>query len=241
MTSKITRLSPTDLANDAALPTALKRPHLERIENPDVFWNLDPVRSHFPKIVLAEPSLPLLLEAGKDEALIQLVSSACKRGEDQRTACVAIATALISWRTKNNVRGVFPPVAILPYRSTVDVVYFAENLVLVIDGVLYIVALDLRANESLTLSGREVVKSLLWHTARIGSLKSAKIALLRTPSVGKGQRKVIFEVLEGEPKFSLDELDRMILESYSIWQLILMARRAASSDGKGMSGGLFDL
>jgi hypothetical protein len=239
MPSKITRLSSTDVANNAALPTSLKRSHLEGIEVPPVFWNLDPVRRNLPSIMRADPSLPLELFAGCDEALVAKVLSECGKWEEQRNTCEAITRALVQFRNERGVTAATPEVSVTPFRLTSDTIYFAENIVLRIDGVSYLVSLDLRSNSALTRLGREVVNSAIASRSRVGEFREMRIAILRTPNVGAGLRQAIFEIQPSEPRFGSDELDRMFSETYSIWELMLMARRSSASDGLSFSDGLF--
>lgn len=240
MPSKITRLSPIELANNAALPSALKRQHLESIETPKVFWNVDPIRSNFASVMRADPALPLDLSAGSDEALIAKILGDCGKSEEQRNACEAIARAMIEFRNKSNLCAAVPDESVTPYRLTTDTIYFAENILLKIDGVVYLVALDLRATSGLTKIGREVVNSAIFSRSKLGSFRNTKVAVLRTPSIRKGARKAILEVQPSEPMFSADRLDAMFAETYAIWELMLMARRSADKDGSSFSEGLFE-
>jgi hypothetical protein len=99
-----------------------------------------------------------------------------------------------------------------------------------LDGKLFIIALDCRSSMNLTSSGKEFMSSLIHHTARIGDLRDASVAILRTPRIADGQRKAIFEELTGEPRYSLDEVLSMVSETYAIWETILRAR----ASGKGV-------
>mgnify|MGYP005998712357 CR=1 FL=1 len=120
-----------------------------------------------------------------------------------------------------------------------DELQFASPFAVILNGELFLTSSDPRSHLTLTALGQEFVKSLIWHTARVGNMRDAKVALLRTPSAGAGKRLVRFDVLEGPPRYSLDQIDDMILETYRIWELIQMERRASSQDTAAKAGGLF--
>jgi len=92
---------------------------------------------------------------------------------------------------------------------------------------------------NMTGAGREFMKALIHHTALIGNLSSAEVAILSTPAITKGVRKAVFEPLDGDPLYTLDELQEMIIETYAILELVQRARRSDGSDGAASEGGLF--
>ncbi|ODM47754.1 hypothetical protein A9320_22235 [Ruegeria sp. PBVC088] len=82
---------------------------------------------------------------------------------------------------------------------------------------------------TLSVQGKEFIKSLIHHTALIGDLRNAQAALLRVPRTTNGKRRAIFEYLDGEPVFDLEEILQRIQETYSIWEMILRDRREANA------------
>ena len=237
MTWKITRLRATDIANISPLATTAKRAALEQIEKPKAYWGYQPVKNALPKLLLAGAGLFGDLPAGNDEELINQIRKQCKSNLTQAKANVAVAKAIIEWRNVNNVRGII--VHPEPFRMTADTLNFCSDVAIVMDKTLFIINLDCCSNMNLKANGKEFMKSLIFHTARIGDLRDAKVALLRTPSVGKGKRKAIFEILDGNPKYSLDEIDNLASETYAIWELILRDRRSASAnEASGEAGTL---
>lgn len=232
MPSKITRLSPTDVVNISSLPSSKKRSQLEAIETPKVFWGYKPVYDAFPKLLLVKSGLFGVLPKDGDEAIISEIRRACHR-DVQETANVAVALAIIKWRDEHNARGVL--VTPEPFRSSTGSIKFCADVALIVDEQLYVINLDVRSKMNLSVGGKDLMKSLIHHTALIGDLEGAKVAVLRTPQKPKGVRRCELEVLEGAPTHTIDQVEDTILETYAIWELILMSRR--SSDDKTADGG----
>lgn len=230
MTSKITRLSPTDVANISILPSVKRRAALENIEIPKVFWGYQPIYRNFPKLLLAESALFGHLPDGGDAGNLAAVKRACKSGSAQETANLAVARAIIDWRKAVRARGVV--IHPDPFRTSADTLRFCADVAVVIDAKLYIVNLDCRSQMNLTRSGKEFVKSLMYHTAKIGDLKNAEVAILRTPATGGGERRAVLETLIDEPLYTLDEIEEMVLATYAEWEVILRNRR----DGDAAAG-----
>ncbi len=227
---KITRLSSTEVANIATLPIERRNSALLKIENPSVWWNYSPVVNALPKILLASSPLFGDLQSGDDNVLVQSIVRECKSGVAQSNACEGVARALIDWRNENSVVGRI--VRSEPLRLTVDTLRYCSDVVAVIDAQAYVLNLDPRSKMTLSAGGKEFIKSLIHHTALIGDLRDARAALLATRSIGDGNRVAKFEVLDGEPFYSLDDILSRINETYSIWELILRNRRdAAAKDG----------
>jgi hypothetical protein len=226
---KITRLSSTEVANIAVLPYEKKYAALVQIERGHS-WGYQPVNDALPKLLLASGGLFQHLPPDEDEALVNHIIKCCNRGVEQQVANEAVARAILNWRKKSGATGrlVYPE----PLRMTVDTLTYCADVAVVLDGFLYIIALDCRSSLTLKASGQEFMKSLIHHTARIGDLRDAGVAILRTPKSSDGKRTAIFEVLRGEPKYSLEQVLQMITETYTIWETILRARNS----GKGVAG-----
>jgi hypothetical protein len=223
---KITRLHPIEVANVSVLPFEKKLPTLLAIEQPAVFWGYEPVHVNLPKLLLADSGLFGRLPPDPDKVLLDTVVRACKKGANQIAACSAVAKAILDWRNENSVTSRI--VTSEPFRTTVDSLHYCSDVVPIIGSSPVIIYLDCRAKMAFTPLGREFIKSLIHHTARIGDLRDARVAVLRVPKAASGVRKCHLEYLEGEPKFSLDELNRMVIETYSVWQQILETRRKAA-------------
>lgn len=219
---KINRLSSTEVANAAFLSSTKKREFLLGVQNPKVFWNYQPVIDALPKLLLAESGLFGHLPIGDEAQLFNQIAKSCKSGDSQRNACLAVARAIMTWTKSVGVRGhiVNPE----PLRMTVDTLRYCADVAVVIESRLYVISLDPRSSMKLNLSGKEFIKSLIYHTALIGDLSDAKAALLRVPKVGKGERTVAFEVLEGEPRYSIQQILDEVNEIYAIWETILRSR-----------------
>lgn len=226
MTSKIFRLSPTDVANTAPLSTEKKELILSSIQVPKVFWGYSPVYRAFPKILMVGSGLFGTLPRDSDESILAQIKRQCRR-TDQEKANLAVAQSIIDWREQTNARGVL--VSPEPYRTTSGDIQFCADVAVVIDGRLFVVNLDVRSQMNLQKQGKAFMKSVIHHTALIGDLKEANVGILRTPKIKGGQRRCELEELDGDPQFTLDEVERMILETYSIWELILMKRRSEAS------------
>ena len=150
----------------------------------------------------------------------------CKSGPTQKAACGAVAKAIIQWRNTNEVvgRNVSPE----PLRMSVDTLHYCCDVAPVVGDRLFILHLDCRSSMSLNAAGKEFMKSLIHHTARIGDLRDAAVGILRTPKTSHGDRKAVLEELSGDPVFSLEEILSMTEETYAIWELILRERRSGS-------------
>lgn len=226
---KITRLSSTEVANVSVLPYDKKYAALVGIERGHS-WGYQPVHDALPMLLLAGGTLFPHLPPDNDEALINHIVKACKRGADQQAANESVARAILGWRKKSGASG--RVVSPEPLRMSVDTLKYCADVAVVVDGVLYIISLDCRSSLTLKSTGREFMKSLIHHTARIGDLRDASVAILRTPKGSGGQRAAQFEVLAGEPVYSLDQVLQMVTETYTIWETILRARQS----GKGGAG-----
>lgn len=223
---KITRLHPTEVANISVLPTEKKLPALLGVEKPAVRWGYQPVHKNFPKLLLANTELFSSLPPDPDKAVLKSVQDLCKNGAAQIAACTTVAEAILKWRKLNKFssRIVYSE----PFKTTVDTLHYCSDVVPIIDGHPVIISVDCRAKMSFTSLGREFMKSLIHHTARIGDLRDARVAVLRVPKQSDGTRKCILEYLEGEPAFSFDEINQMVLETYTLWQHVLEERRRAA-------------
>lgn len=227
---KINRLTSIEVANISVLPFSKRRQELLKIEDPNVYWGYTPVVNALPKLLLAEAPLFGHLPRGSDAALLETIKRACKSGPSQISACTAVAQAIIDWRNSHAVTGRI--VSPEPLRMSVDTLRYCADVAAIKDQTAYVLHIDPRSSMTLSKKGTEFIKSLIHHTALVGDLRDAKAAILRVPNVGKGQRKAIFEVLEGDPSFSLDEILKSVSETYSIWETILRARRASSAEGR---------
>jgi hypothetical protein len=227
---KITRLTSTEVANAASLSIEKRPDYLRSIERTRVNWGYKPVIDALPKLLLCEAGLFGHLPTGNQQALLNQISKSCKSGAQQRSACLSVAKAILNWVDENGITGrlVNPE----PLRMSVDTLQYCADVAVVLDGRLYVINLDPRSTLTLSPSGREFIKSLIYHTALIGDLRTAKAALLRAPRVAKGIRKASFEVLEGQPILSLEEILQRVNETYSIWEMILRARTDREA-GKG--------
>lgn len=230
------------MANNGPLAFSKKKADLERVEDPHVTWGYDPLRRGLAGLLQATGDMFSAVGVEtkySDERVLAALSSACKKDERQRKACLSSATVLLEWRDVCKMRAVRLDPAPLPYKTPVDQLQFAHDVALIADEKIFLFYFDPRSSLTLTDPGREFVKSLMWHSARIGNVRDAQIALLQTPSSRGGRRTVRFDILEGEPLYSLDAIDEMILETYRVWELILMERRrGANKLGNADDGGL---
>lgn len=223
---KITRLSATEVANISVLPIERRHGALLSVEQPGVGWGYDPVVSALPSLLMARSELFGDLPPGDDEELIRKIEQRCKRGSKQIAANSAVARSLVTWRNENNVRGRI--VHHEPLRMSVASLTYCADVVAVFGGRPWILNLDCRSSLVLTTSGQEFMKSLIHHTARVGDLREAGVGVLRTPNVGAGVRRAVFEELDGPPRYSLDEILKRVSETYSIWEMILRARKTGA-------------
>jgi hypothetical protein len=223
---KINRLSATEVANISVLPIERRHGALLGIEEPGVGWGYSPVVSALPSILLARSELFGDLPPGDDEELIRRVEQDCKRGSKQVAANSAVARALVKWRNEKHVRGRI--VHHEPLRMTVDYLSYCADVVAIFDGRPWVLHLDCRSSMSLTALGKECMKSLIHHTALVGDLREAGVGILRTPNVGVGARRAVFEELTGDPVYSLDEILKRVMETYSVWEMILRARKSGA-------------
>lgn len=226
---KITRLSSTEVINTSALPSELKRSHLLGVETPKVFWNYKPVQEALPALLLASFGLFGRFPEGDHLKTINAIRRSCRSGAAQETACVAVSEAIIDWRKRNDVKG--RVVQHEPLRTTVDTLSYCCDVVAIYQDKPYVLYFDPRSQMKLSFEAKEMMKSLIHHTALVGDLRDAGVGILSTPSVAKGVRKCRFETLTGEPKYTLDEILASIVETYAIWQTIL-SDRAAGRDAR---------
>lgn len=228
---KISRLSSTEVANISALPFERKHAALQAVEEPRVRWSYQPVEDALPKILLADSALFGSLPTGKDEEIVKQVEKACKSGPEQAAACKAVARSIVTWRNEKRVFARIVPSD--PLRMSVGALRYCADVVPIVDGEPVIVNLDCRSSMVLTAGGKEFMKSLIHHTARIGDLRSSRVGILRTPRQMDGSRKCTLEFLEGQPQYSLEQILKAITETYTVWEMILRSRRASSAASDG--------
>lgn len=187
-----------------------------------MFWNYTPVTLAAPKLLLASGDLFGDLPPGDDEELLRQVENSCRSGNDQKVANSAVAKAMIKWRNSEGVKSRL--VRHEPLRTTVDTLQYCCDAVVIKDLRPWVIHLDCRASMSLSAQAKELMKSLIYHTALIGNLRDAGAAILRFPKSSDGQRKAVFETLDGSPQYELDDILKRITETYSIWETIIRAR-----------------
>lgn len=224
---KITRLTSIEVANACALPFDKRKEYLLSIEKSKVYWGYSPVIAALPKLLFAEAELFGDLPLGDKKSLLDQIGKTCTSGAKQRNACVEVSRAILEWAETNEIKSRIYHHE--PLRLSVDTLRYCADLALIRDGQLFVISLDPRSSLTLTVGGKEFIKSLIHHTALLGDLRSAKAALLRTPSIGKGQRKAVFEELNGTPNLDLEEILERVNQTYSIWEAILRSRAAAAA------------
>jgi hypothetical protein len=140
----------------------------------------------------------------------------------------------------NNVRAIRYDFSPYNLSSAVGIAYsFWLPLVLIVNERLIIPFLDPRRTRGLTAAGRRFVFSMAHHRARLlnPDLADAELAIFQFPTVRDPQgaeHRVLRPNLAGDVRlYSYEELDRMVAETYEIWQSVLAERQ----DGVRRAGG----
>lgn len=218
--------------NTSVLPLEKRKTHLLKIETPKVWWGYGPVISALPKLLLTRGELFGDLPPDNPEQLYAAVRKSCKSGTDQQEACVSVAKAIHEWVVEKEAFG--RAVAIDPLRTTADSLKYCADVVLILKGQIHVLNVQPRSVMTYSSEGKELMKSLIHHTALIGDLRTARPSILQTPKQSDGTRKAILETLEGRPRYSLQEIIKRVNETYAIWETILRSRVTGdASSGPG--------
>lgn len=238
---KIRRIPETDLANIAPLENELKYRALRMLKEGWGPFSYDPTKQTAPDTFNAQMDLFGRAEPTTLDQIRRRIISLSRRGDEEAAANLEVTECLHRFAVERNVWA--KRYDILPYNlsSVAGISYsYWLPLVLVIDDRLMIPFIDPRRTRGLTAAGRRFAFSMAHHRARVldPDLTDAELAIFRFPPIASedlAQRRRLQTYFAGDDRlFSYEELDRMVAETYEIWQQVLVERRG---EARRVSGG----
>jgi len=229
-------LPDTDLARIAPLPTDQKRNALEALHLGRPPYRYTPVRASFSDILNLEAGMfdPGRVPFDKIKAEIRKKSW----NDQEEAANVRVAEGLYDFVTAHKLRGRrhdFSPFAIGVGAS---VVYW-HSAILLVDGQPLIPFFDPRRSKLLTSLGRQFAFSMMHQRIREGSpdFEEVRFGIFQFEKTAKGPRPPQLHTDLGVKLFSLDQLERMVAETYKIWREVCEGREAEMRRRGGGGGG----
>lgn len=235
---KLRRLPETDLARIAPLAVNEKWVQLRSFNSGGGSWSYDPAREQ--NFNIANPKTPMGLRSTRPsiDKIKSLVSRAC-HCDQQETSCIEVVELFDKWFSSNASDAIERHVPSMGIGSLGAVRYW-ENFAAIIDGRPTFFFLDYRRMKGLTSLARRFVFSLMneqicrtdpdFHDADLKILQFTQ---------KKGDLRIIEDyTFDREGFFTLHELNEMIDETYNIWKLVQLERRAVETP-KRAAGGLF--
>lgn len=237
---KIRPLPDTDLARIAVLSGVLQRKALLQMRGGHAPFSYEPLRKSFADILNVTPVLfgaTDLTEWSKIEASIRRARTT-PEGID---ANLAAAKALYEFASDHAIVG--RPHEFFPMQTGGgQAVKLWHSMLLTLDGSKAIVPfIDPRRSKKLTSEARRFAFSMMHERIRIADpdLAAVELAVVQFTAPEKGPRKARLYTAEGQPLFSLGDLEDMIATTYRLWTEICQERAAeARRKGTGTSGPL---
>jgi hypothetical protein len=230
-------LPDTDLARIAPLPLDQKRNALEALRLGHPPYRYTPVRGSFSDILNLEAGMfdPGRVPFDKIAAEIRKKSWS----DDEEEANLRVAEGLYDFVTLHRLRGRrhdFYPFAIGVGAS---VIYW-HSAILLVDGQPFVPFFDPRRSKLLTSLGRRFAFSMMHQRIREGSpdFKDVRFGIFQFEKTEEGPRPPKLYTDYGVALFSLDELERMVAETYELWREVCEGRETETRRRGGQRGPL---
>jgi len=238
------RITETDLANTAPLTGDLKVRALRGLKAGWGPFSYDPTKTRAQDIFNAQPTLFGAAAPTGLSLVRKKVIAACK-SEDEIKANVEITECLCEWATQRAVRARLHHIPPYLLSNAVGISYsFWLNLVLIVENRLVIPFLDPRRKHQLTPVGLRFVFSMMHHRARVldPDLADAELAVFQfPPTIGADgtERRILLPHFAGDTElYSFDELEKIVGETYDLWQQVLTERSETARKSAGKRGTL---
>jgi hypothetical protein len=234
------------LANIGPMDVELKYRALQVLKEGWGPFSYDPTKLTAPDTFNAQLELFGAAEPTSLDQIRRRIIALSRRGDEEATANLEVTECLHKYAVDNNVRAKRYDISPYNLSGAVGIHYsFWLPLVLVVDDRLMIPFIDPRRTRGLSAIGRRFTFSMAHHRARVlyPDLADAELAIFAFPVMTdpyRGEcRRLRTYLAGGGSLFSYEELDRMVAETYQIWEQVLAERRdEARRAGVGRRGSL---
>ncbi len=234
------RIPETDLANIGPMEVEFKYRALRSLKAGWGPFSYDPTKQTAPDTLNARLELFGRAEPTSLAQIRRRIVSLSRRGDEEAAANLEVTECLHKFAIERNVWARRYNISPYNLSSAVGISYsFWLPLVLMVDDRLTIPFIDPRRTRGLTAIGRRFAFSMAHHRARVldPDLADAELAIFRFPPVtdedGTERRLLTAYFAGGDPLFSYEELDRMVAETYEVWQRVLAERREEARRASG--------
>jgi hypothetical protein len=235
---KIRPLPEIDLACIAPLPTEQKRNALEQLRLGFPPYSYGPVRASLSDILNVQAGM---LGALPRTPWAKIKDTIRKRAtkDSEEMANLRVAEGLFDYAEQNALAGRHHEIFPLALGVGTKVVFW-HPVVLSIDKRPLVPFFDPRRTKALTKQGRRFVFSVMHERIRAADadFEDVAMAVVQFALSEKGPREPIFHLDEGVTRFSFEELDMMVRETYEMWNEVCEERAAETRRRAGGTGDL---
>ena len=237
---KIHPLPETDLARIAPLPADQKRNALEHFRLARPPYSYAPVRKSVSDILnIAAGFLGTLPRTPYSKIAEAIAKDA--RSDEEADANLSVAAGLYEHAELQKLTGRRHDIFPMAIGTEQKVVYW-HSLILNVNGRPVVPFIDPRRTATqLSSQGRRFAFSMMHERIRVADPDFSEVALgifqFLTPKTGP--RRPHMYIDDGIRLFSFEELDRMVRETYAIWQEICEERAERARRSVSSPGGLF--
>lgn len=214
-----------DLARIAPQPNAQKRKSLEFMRSGRPPFSYKPLRSCYDDIFNIQPDLDFGRAPATSWAVIDAELTKRCRTEVELVHNQRVARGLHDFATSGRVIGrkhEFFPLAMGAGRK----VTFWQSMVIAIDEAPYAIFIEPRRTRGLTAEGRRFAFSMMHERIRAADEDFAKVglAIVRFDNPNENRRAARLYTDNGVTLYTLDELERMVAETYEMWREVCEER-----------------
>jgi len=235
-----TRLLPdTDLARITTLPVKLQEKALRQIRDGRPPFSYQPMRSALHDILNVQPAMFSKVSATPWNKIEALLKNTC-RSADELKANLRTASALYEFANAANIYGRrhdFYPIQMGPgHRIT-----FWFSMVISFHGLPLVPFVDPRRSKSLTREARRFAFSMMHERIRAAEpdFADVRFGIFQFKDEGDEAQQAVLHTDEGLDLLSMEEMERMVSQTYELWQEICSEREAETRrKATGTSGPL---
>lgn len=238
----IRRLPDIDLARIAPQPEDKKRKSLEQMRGGRPPFSYKPLRSRYEDIFNIQPDLDFGTAPATPWRIIEAELRKSCRTEIELVHNMRVARGLHDFSTSGRVIGRKHEFFPLAMGAGLKVSYW-QSMVIAIDDAPHAIFIEPRRNLGLNPEGRRFAFSMMHERIRAADEDFAEIglAILKFGEPDEDRRAVTLYTDDGVILYTLDELERMVAETYEIWREVYEEReRDARHRPTGTDGPLFD-
>lgn len=222
-------LPATDFANITTKRKAEQWLLLSKMERSYAPFSYEPTRRNLPSVLQA--GLPLFGQFAPDEytKTRSHIEKACKRGEAEAKANLAVCDALAEFVQENSVRAAHEPISSVRI-GEFEKISYTSPLTMNYQGKPYLIFADFRRGGGLTKDACEFVFSVNHHfiVEQDAYFEGVGLMVLQFGIADENKRVVRPVVFDGKPRYSIDELEDMVRTTNALWSSMQIRRKKAS-------------